>query len=118
METRKLSPEFSGMLRTFGFWLANGTVGISLLEGIDYWDAMRESPSILEGAMAVFANVLELDAAGIPVNAKYAEHRAAQYIRSWCDPGYRPQPPFAGEETKLQKPPPLHDPKPWPSSLK
>ena len=111
---RKLSPACSGTLRTFGFWLANGTVGISLLDGIDYWMRWRESPSLLEGAMAVFANVLELDANGIPLNAKYAEHRAAQYIRGWCDPDYEPQPPFAGEETALHEPPLLDDPKPWP----
>jgi hypothetical protein len=33
---KKLSPDFSGALRTFSFWIANGTVGHPLLEGIDF----------------------------------------------------------------------------------
>jgi len=32
---KKLSDSFGGALRTFSFWIANGTVGYPLLEGID-----------------------------------------------------------------------------------
>ena len=62
-------------LRTFSFWVANGSVGNPLIEGIDYWDALRESPSLMEEAYAIFVNVLEFDETGVPVNAKYAEFR-------------------------------------------
>ena len=51
-----------------------------MLEGIDYWDALRESPSQLETCFAIFANVLELDEEGEPVNEKYAERRAAMWL--------------------------------------
>ena len=111
---KNLSHEFSGAFRTFGFWLANGSVGNPLLEGIEYWDALRESPSLMEEAFAIFANVLEFDEAGVPVNAKYAEFRAAQTIRRWRDPSYEVVPPFEEWETALHEPPSRKDIKPWP----
>jgi hypothetical protein len=114
---KKLSNEFCGALRTFSFWVANGSVGNPLLEGIDYWDAMRESPSLMEEAYAIFVNVLEFDEAGVPVNAKYAEFRASQTIRRWCDPSYEVVPPFEGWETALYGPPPRNDLKPWPPGI-
>lgn len=98
---KKLSPAFSGALRTFSFWMANGTAGLPLLEGIDYRPEMLASPSVMEQAYAIFANVIELSVDGIPTNAKYAEHRAAQYIRSYCDPTYVVDPPFEICEVEL-----------------
>jgi hypothetical protein len=97
----KLSPAFSGALRTFSFWVANGTLGQPLLEGIDYRQTMIEEPGLLEQAYAIFANVIELDEEGKPTNAKHAEFRAAQYIRSYCDPTYVVHPPFEAWEDQL-----------------
>ena len=110
----KLSPEFRGALRTFSFWIANGTAGLPLLQGIDYRQTLVEEPSLLEITYAIFANVLELDESGAPVNAKYAEFRAAQYIRQYCDRSYEVSPPFEGWEVELYNPPPRNDSKPWP----
>ena len=45
---KKLSPDFSGALRTFSFWIANGTVGLPLLEGIDYRPELFASPGVME----------------------------------------------------------------------
>jgi hypothetical protein len=115
---QKLSHEFSGALRTLSFWMANGTVGHPLLEGIDYWAALRESPSLMEEAYAIFANVIEFDEAGVPTNAKYEEFRAAQTIRRWCDPTYQVVPPFEAWETALYAPPSKQDSKPWPPGVK
>lgn len=112
----KLSREFSGALRTFSFWMANGSVGLPLLEGIDYWDDLKDSPSLMEEAYAIFANVLEFDENGVPINAKYAEFRAAQCIRRWCDPSYEVTPPFEVWETALYSPPSRMDLKPWPAN--
>ena len=112
----KLSHEFSGTLRTFSFWMANGSVGLPLLEGIDYWDDLKESPSLMEEVYAIFANVLEFDESGVPINAKYAEFRAAQCIRRWCDPAYEVAPPFEAWETELYGPPSKVDLKPWPAA--
>jgi len=78
---------------------------------------MLESPSLMEQAYAIFANVIELSPDGLAVNAKYAEYRAAQYIRSYCDPAYVVNPPFEGWEVELFGPPPRKDSKPWPSGL-
>lgn len=72
----------------------------------------------MEIAYAIFANVVELDQAGVPINAKYAEYRAAQYIRQYCDPSYSPMPPFEAWEQELYGVPGKVDPKPWPPNVK
>ena len=112
----KLSHSCSGALRTFSYWVAAGSVGLPLLEGVEYRQTMLEEPSLMEMAYAIFANVVEFDAAGAPINAKYAERRAAQYIRSYCDPGYVVTPPFEDWETALHGPPPREYSKPWPAA--
>ena len=98
---RRLDDSVSGALRTFGFWLATGTVGHPLLEGIDYSVIFRE-PSALETAMAIYANVLRVDEAGRVLNAKDAEKRAAQWIRRYVQPGYVVDPPLEEWETALK----------------
>jgi hypothetical protein len=75
-----LSHGASGAIRRFAGWVARGSVGHPMLEGIDYWDAMRESPSQLETCFAIFANGLEPDERGEPLNEKYAERRAAAWL--------------------------------------
>jgi hypothetical protein len=55
-----------------------------MLEGIEYWDALKDSPIQMETYFAIFANVLQLDDAGDPVNEKYAERRAAKWIYPYC----------------------------------
>jgi hypothetical protein len=110
---QRLSPSFSGALRTFSFWIANRTVGLPVLEGIDY-SCIFEEPSALEAAYAIFANNIEMDDEGNVLNAKWAEHRAAQSILAYVT-GARVEPPFEDWETELYDPPPLHDQKPWPT---
>jgi len=100
----------SGALRTFAFWVANGSVGQPLLDGVDYREAILEEPSLMEAAFAIFANTVEWDDDGVPQNAKQAEHRAAQYIRQYCDPAYMAEPPFETWEVELHPPPPVRDP--------
>lgn len=109
---RKLSHQFSGALRTFAFWIANGSAGNPLLEQVDY-TCIFEEPSALEQAFAIFANVVELDEKGDVLNAKWAERRAAQYILQYVT-GKAPEPPFADWETELHEPPPRQDALPWP----
>ncbi len=104
-----LSPSVSGAIRTFSFWLANGSVGYPLLEGVDC-SCLWEEPSALEQTYAIFVNVLAMDDDGRVVNAKHAEHRAAQWIRSYVDSGYRIEPPLEDWEVALRAPPPAHDP--------
>ncbi|SDJ50268.1 hypothetical protein SAMN05192558_11858 [Actinokineospora alba] len=79
-----LSNGASGAIRRFAGWVARGSVGHPMLEGIDYWDALRDSPSSMEICFAVFANVLELDDDGEPTNEKHAEHRAACWLYEYC----------------------------------
>jgi hypothetical protein len=55
-----------------------------MLEGINYWDALKDSPSLMEICFAIFVNVLELDDQGEPVNEKYAERRAATWLYRYC----------------------------------
>ena len=97
----RLTRSVSGALREFSYWVANGTVGQPLLDGIDYISVFREEPSLLETAYAIFANNIEMDGNGVVTNAKYAEMRAAQYIREYCDPGYAPDKPLEDWEVEL-----------------
>ena len=82
--TSKVTPGTSGAIRRFAGWVARGSVGHPMLEGINYWDELRDSPSQMETCFAIFANVLELDDSGEPVNEKYAETRAASWIYQYC----------------------------------
>lgn len=109
--TTRLSHSFSGALRTFSFWVANGTLGLPVLEGIDYRFVLSEEPSALELVYAIFANVIEMDDEGTVLNAKHAERRAAQWLRSYVDRGYVVDPPFEDWEIYLHNPPPREDPK-------
>ncbi|URZ04289.1 DUF7677 family protein [Clostridium felsineum] len=97
---KKLSNSFSGVLRTFSFWIVNGTVGYPLLDGIDY-SCIFDEPSMMEQAYAIFANVIEMDDDGNVLNAKYAEKKATQFIRSYVDDDYIIEPPLKEWEVKL-----------------
>jgi hypothetical protein len=67
----RLSHSVSGAVRLFSFWLANRTVGLPLLEGVDY-SSIFEEPSALEQTFAIFVNVLEVDESGTVLNTKHA----------------------------------------------
>ena len=97
----KLGSSFSGALRQFSYWIANGTVGYPILENVDYRSVFIDEPSLLEQAYAIFANNIEMDADGMVLNEKYAEKRAAQYIRQYCDNSYVDYEPFEDWEVAL-----------------
>ena len=103
----KLGDSFSGALRTFAYFLASGTH--YQLQGVDYLDLFGNEPSAIEKAFAIYANVIELDSEGMVLNAKYAEKRAVDYIRSYCDPSFAVDPPYEDWEVELHGPPPLKD---------
>jgi hypothetical protein len=56
--TSALSHDASGALRRFAGWVARGSVGHPMLEGINYCDEFKDSPSQIETCFAIFANVL------------------------------------------------------------
>ena len=99
MLAQYVSPSVSGALRTFSFWVANRTVGLPLLAGVDY-SCIFSEPSALEQTYAIFINVLEFDEAGVVTNAKHAERRAAQHILQYVN-GQPVDPPFAEWEVAL-----------------
>lgn len=103
----KLSSSFSGALRTFAYFMASGTQ--NTLKGISYLELYGQEPSAIEQVFAIYANVLELDEKGTVLNAKYAEKRATDYLRAYCDPGFKVDPPYEDWETVLYEPPPLKD---------
>jgi hypothetical protein len=103
----KLSNSFSGALRTFAFFMASGTQ--NTLNGIDYLSLYGEEPSAIEQVFAIYANVIELDENGRVLNAKYAEKRATDYIRQYCDPNFKVEPEYEDWETDLHEPPPIND---------
>ncbi len=95
----KLSNSFSGALRTFAYFIASGTH--YQLKGINYLDLFGKEPSAIEQTFAIFANVIELDEKGNVLNAKYAEKRAVDYIRSYCERGFKVDPPYEDWEIEL-----------------
>jgi hypothetical protein len=102
-KSSRLSGPTVGALRTFAYWIANGTAGYQLLDGIDYWQVMREEPSLLEQAVAIFGNTLLLDQDGRPINARAAERRAAQYIYQYMT-GELADADWDGWEVELHEP--------------
>ena len=96
----RLSSSFSGALRTFAYFMSSGTH--DMLEGVDYLSLYGEEPSAIEMVYAIFANVLELDETGNVLNAQYAQKRATDYLRSYCDSSFKVDPPYEDWETELQ----------------
>jgi hypothetical protein len=87
-------------LRLFAFYLANRTLCLEVLRGVDYSPIFSEA-SALEQAIAIYVNVLDLDEMGKVRNAGTSQRRTAQYIRSFLDPTYEVQPPFEDWELEL-----------------
>jgi hypothetical protein len=98
---KKLEHSFSAALRSFALWVANGTIGHPLLEGLEYRQALFEEPSAMERLFAIFTNVIELDDHGHVTNAKHAEHRAALWLQAYLEPGFVIEPPLEDWEITL-----------------
>ena len=77
--------------------------------GVDYISLYGKEPGAIEAAFAIYANVIELDDRGQVTNARYAEKRATDYIKSYFDSSYKVVPEFEEWETTLHSPPPLKD---------
>lgn len=103
----KLSNSFSGALRTFTYFISSGSH--YMLEDIPYLELYGSEPSAIEQVYAIFINVLELDENGQVLNAKYAEKRATDYLRSYYDSSCKVMPPYQDWEIELYDPPPLKD---------
>lgn len=74
----KVSEYVCGAVRQFSYWFAHGTLGGSLLDGIDYTgEVLKEESSFAEQAFAIFMNNLEVDEEGNVLNYRYCENRAA-----------------------------------------
>jgi hypothetical protein len=97
--SNKLSPFFSGALRTFTYFMASGTH--YNLEGIGYISLYGEEPSAIEKVYAIYANVIELDEDGRVLNDEYAQKRATDYLRQYCDPSYKVLPEYQDWEIAL-----------------
>ncbi|WP_456238161.1 DUF7677 family protein [Mucilaginibacter oryzae] len=102
-----MSNSFSGALRTFAYFMASGSQ--YTLEGVDYLSLYGNEPGAIEQVFAIYANVIELDDTGKVLNAKPAEKRATDYMRSYCDPSFKVTPPFEDWEVALHEPPSLKD---------
>ncbi|MFI7445810.1 DUF7677 family protein [Nonomuraea indica] len=97
----KLPEEIRSSLRFFAFDLANGTLDMELLEDIDYRPALMDFGSTLEMVFTIYTNVLEIDENG-QVDDGYAQYRAAQWIRRYCD-HLRDRSPFEEWETQVDR---------------
>ena len=80
-----------------------------MLNGADCLPLYGTEPSAIEQVYAIFANVLELDEKGQVLNAQYAQKRATDYLRAYCDRSFKVDPPYEDWELELHEPPPLKD---------
>ena len=97
----KISESVRAELRLFAFFLANRTLDAECLPAsVGYSDIFSEASS-LEQVFAIWANVIEIDEAGVVRNAGGAARRAAQYIRSYVDRSFIVEPPFEDWELAL-----------------
>ena len=89
-------------LRYFAFFVANDSLHVDHYGDLgDYRPALMEYGSPLEMVFAIFANVLEYGPDGEVTNGGAATRRAAQYVRTYVDPGYTEDPPFEDWELEL-----------------
>jgi hypothetical protein len=72
-----------------------------MLDGIDYMKLYGNEPSAIEQVYAIFANVIELDENGSVLNFKYAQKRATDYLRAYCDSSFKVEPPYEDWEVSL-----------------
>lgn len=105
MYMKKLSNDFSGALRTFAYYMASGSH--YMLENVEYIDIYGSETSAIEMVFAIFANVIEMDGEGNVLNFTYAQRRATDYLRSYCDTSFKVKPPLEDWETELYGPPSL-----------
>ncbi len=87
--------------------MASGTQ--NTLEGVDYLSLYGNEPSAIEQVFAIYVNVIQLDEEGTVLNSKYAEKRATDYLRAYCDPTFEVTPAYEDWEVALHAPPPLQD---------
>lgn len=96
----KLSKSFCSSFRTFCYFMSSGNQ--YTLKGIDYIDLYGNEPSAIEQVYAIYLNVLELDENGTVLNNDYAQKRATDYLRQYCDSkNFQVSPPYEDWEVEL-----------------
>ena len=103
----KLSEDFSGALSTFAYFMASGTH--YMLKDVDYLSLYGSEPSAIEQVFAIFANVIELNERGEVTNFTYAQRRATDYLKRYCNAQFKVEPPYEDWELELYGPPSLTD---------
>lgn len=76
-----------------------------MLENVKYLDLYGSDPSVIEMVYAIFANVIEMDDEGNVLNYTYAQRRATDYLKLYCVPSFKVEPPFEDWEIELYHPP-------------
>jgi hypothetical protein len=95
----KLSEDVRSHLRKLAWSLANGSLDME--QEYNYRPLLQEEPGFLENIFALWGNALEVDERGEDVNGEQARARVEQYIRTWMDKGFTPDPPFEDWEFEL-----------------
>ena len=95
----KLSHSFKSSFRNFAYFLSSGNH--YNLKGIEYLTLYGEEPSAIEQVYAIYINVIEMDEEGTVLNASYAEKRATDHLRRYCDKEFIVTPPYEDWEVTL-----------------
>ena len=99
---RRIEPDCRAVVTRFVYNMCNGLLAYPLLEDRDYRQVLLDEPSAAEQTIAILLNVLTMDEDGKVLEAEKAEFRAAQYLRGYCDPTYRIEPPLEPWELERQ----------------
>ena len=101
-----LSADFKSNLRFFVYYYTNGTLEYvigdnEILKNIDYRNILVMEASLVETVFVIYCHNIKMDESGKVVNQVHSMKRAAQYIRSVCDPDYKVAPAFELWEMEL-----------------
>jgi hypothetical protein len=83
----------------FAYFMASGTH--YMLKDVNYITLYGNHPSVIEQTFAIFVNVIEMDESGEVTNFEYAQKRATDFLRSFCDPTFKVTPAFEDWEVEL-----------------
>ena len=102
----KLSDDYRKNFRLFMYYYTNGTlgfmVGVLPVSGdLDYREELLFEADTMQTVVSVYMNNVEMDENGMVLNQNHAMKRAAEYIRTYYDYDYKPEPEFEDWETEL-----------------
>ena len=102
----KLSEDYKKNFRLFMYYYTNGTLGFKVgvlpVSGdLDYREELLYEADTMQTVVSVYMNNIKMDEKGIVLNQNHAMKRTAEYVRTYYDHDFKPEPQFESWETEL-----------------